>query len=456
MTKGPLTDAAVRKLRGGPKRREVRDTGCPGLFLVIQPNGSKSWALRYRRPDGRPAKLTLGPVDFSHREHKGEPVISTPLSLAAARALAAEQHRQRKAGVDVAAKHVAEKRQKAQTTKDAAANTFAALARRFIDDHARPKTRRWKDTARLLGLDYQDGGEPQVIKGGLAARWHDRNVAVIDGGDLYGVVDEARRLGIPGLERRRGGGSDTQGRAMAAALSKLFSWLVEHRRITTNPAIGMYKPPAPNARERELSEAEIRWFWQACEKLGEPFGALLRLLLITGCRRNEVAHMTAGELDGNVWTIPGMRTKNHRPHVVYLPPLAQELLPKDLPAPAAYVFSTNGGTTPVSGWSKIKRRLDAAMLEAAQKEVPAASIAPWRLHDLRRTAVTQMNRIGVLPHVVEAVVNHISGHKGGVAGIYNKSELKAEKTAALERWAVHIDGIVSDKPTNVVAMRPVA
>ena len=111
-----LTDAAVRKYRGGKTRREIRDCGAQGLFLIVQPSGAKSWALRYRRPDGRPTKLTLGPVDFSGKEPGGEPVVGTPLSLASARALAAEQHRQRKRGIDVAARHVSEKRQKAKAS----------------------------------------------------------------------------------------------------------------------------------------------------------------------------------------------------------------------------------------------------------------------------------------------------------------------------------------------------
>ena len=104
-----LTDASVRKLKGEATRREVRDGMAQGLYLVIQPSGAKSWALRFRRPDGSPAKLTLGPVDFSGREPTGEPVVGTPLSLAAARALAAEQHRQRKRGIDIAESHRSER-----------------------------------------------------------------------------------------------------------------------------------------------------------------------------------------------------------------------------------------------------------------------------------------------------------------------------------------------------------
>jgi integrase len=455
-----LTDAAVRKYRGGKTRREIRDGGAQGLFLIVQPSGAKSWALRYRRPDGRPSKLTLGPVDFSGKEPGGEPVFGTPLSLASARALAAEQHRQRKRGIDVAARHLSEKRQKAQASQLAAANTFATLARVHIDEHARPHTRRWRDTARLLGFAYpNDGGEPIMIKRGLADRWRNRGVASVDGGDLYGVIDETRRIGVPGLARRRKGASDTRARAMGAALSKLFSWLVEHRKIALNPAVGMYKPKAPQARDRVLSEAEIAWFWLGCDTLGEPFASLLKLLLLTGCRRGEVAGMMYGELseDGTIWTIPGARTKNGRQHVIYLPPLARDIIDavSRVEGKAGYLFTTTG-KSPVSGWSKIKRRLDAAMLAVARAERgPDAAVREWRLHDLRRTCATEMAELGIPPHIIEVVLNHISGHKAGVAGVYNRAEHTAERKAALEIWATHVEALVAGPSAKVLAFKSV-
>jgi integrase len=455
-----LTHAAVRKYRGGKTRREIRDGGAQGLSLVVQPSGAKSWALRYRRPDGRPAKLTLGPVDFSGKEPSGEPVVGTPLSLASARALAAEQHRQRKRGIDVAAKYLSEKRQKAQASQVAASNTFAALARLHIDEYARPHTRRWRDTARLLGFAYPNhGGEPIMIKGGLADRWRNRGVASLDGGDLYGVIDETRRIGVPGLARRRSGASDTRARAMGAALSKLFSWLVEHRKIGLNPAVGMYKPKAPQPRDRVLSEAEIRWFWQGCDTLGEPFASLLKLLLITGCRRGEVAGMMHDELseDGTIWTIPGARTKNGRQHLVHLPPLARAIIGavSRVEGKAGYLFTTTG-KSPVSGWSKIKRRLDTAMLALARAERgPHAVVGEWRLHDLRRTSATGMAELGIPPHIIEVVLNHISGHKAGVAGIYNRAEHSAERKAALELWAAHVKALVTGPSAKVVSLKGV-
>ena len=128
-----LTQAAVERYRGGKARREIPDARAQGLYLVIQPSGKKSWALRFRRPNGQPAKLTLGPVDFGGNEPKDPNALAlgTPLSLKAARVVAAEQMRQRATGIDVAAHHVAEKRRKAQASEDADANAFAALARRI-------------------------------------------------------------------------------------------------------------------------------------------------------------------------------------------------------------------------------------------------------------------------------------------------------------------------------------
>src|SRR5262249_32029643 len=154
-----------------------------------------------------------------------------------------------------------------------------------------------------------------------------------------------------------------------------------------------------------------------------------------GQRLGEVAGMRRDELtdDGATWHIPSSRTKNKRPHTVPLAPAAQALIPAD--GKYQLVFTTTG-TTPPSGWTRAKRRLDALMLAEARKQRGKdASIAPWVLHDLRRTAVTGMVELGVLPHVVETVVNHISGAKASVAGVYNRSELLSERKAALQRWA---------------------
>jgi integrase len=201
---------------------------------------------------------------------------------------------------------------------------------------------------------------------------------------------------------------------------------------------------------------ELRWFWSACDQLGEPFGPLLKLLLLTGCRRSEVAEMTWSELspDGSVWTIPGARTKNHRTHEVYLPPLARDLLASmhKIEGKAGFVFTTTG-KTPVSGWGKLKARLDGRMAKAAAPE--GRAVPDWRLHDLRRTAATGMAELGIAPHIVEATINHISGHKGGVAGVYNRAVHIEERKAALERWAAHVHAVVTDTAAKVIPLHRV-
>jgi integrase len=460
-----LTDAAMKKLKPHKKRREVPDAH--GLHLVIQPSGHKSWALRFRRPDGRTAKLTLGTCDVAGTELEGEPAIGGHLTLAAARRLVAEVNRQRALGKDVIAERRAERQHRVSARIDAERAKFPSAVRNYIEREARgrKKNRGWRNTAALLGLAYpDDGDEPTLIPGGLAERWADRDVASITSDEVFILIDEARERGVPGREVRSRGPSEARARELACALSGLFRWLRAKRRIVVDPCGGMARPEGSRKRERVLNVKpevrradELRWLWAAAASLGGPFGALVKLLVLTGQRRSEVAEMERRELGDDLWswTIPSTRTKNKREHVVPISPASAEVLKGVLEDPSnrsPFVFSTNG-KTPVSGFSKFKRRLDRAMLDAARTDDPEAIISPWTLHDLRRTAVTGMVEIGVEPHVVEAVVNHISGHKSGVAGVYNVAAYAEPKRKALERWAAHVEAVVSgEAPGKVVPM----
>jgi integrase len=456
----PLTAAAVAKYRPGPKRRRIRDSGSRSLFLIIEPSGHKSWQMRFRTPTGRIGKITLGSVHDGD-EIAGAPVDGMPLTLAGARQRAAEIHRQRALGGDPVADHKARRHRQRTEQEERHAGAFAACVRNYIDDHARLRLRNWREMAKLLGLDYPlDGGDPVETKGGLLQRWADKPIRDLDGHDIWNVIDEARQIGVPGLEVYNPGKSDARARGLYAALSNFFSWAHGRRLVEGNPCRTVKRPDPPTARNRVLSPDEIRWFWQATEsadgprvpRAPKPFMALLRLLLLTGQRREEVAAMAHEELrDDGSWHLPGARTKNKRDHVVPLPPLARDLIGK-VRGDSGFVFTTTG-TSPVSGWSRMKRRLDAAMLAVAEQERGAkVTIQPWRLHDLRRTAVTHMVELGVPPHVVELVVNHVSGHKAGVAGVYNRSEMLPERKAALERWAAHLEGLVSGRPANVTQL----
>jgi integrase len=440
-----LTAAAVERFKPTGKRRWIRDGGATSLFLVIQASGHKSWAMRFRRPDGKPGKLVLGPVDLSGREITGEPEIGMPLSLVGARQLAARIHRDRARGADVIADHKARRHRRRAEIKDRADSAFGTLMRRFVEEHARLKTRQWRSTAIRLGLHYPfDGGDPIETRGGLAERWADKPVRSIDGHDIHAVIDEAHRSAVPGVTPHNPGLSEARARGLHAALSSLFGWLVRHRWIDSNPCTNVWKPPPSKPRDRTLSSDEIRELWKACDAVPPAYGAAVKLLLLLGARLTEVSGMERGELsaDGGVWVIPGSRAKNHKSCALPLPPLARETIASVPRISDRFVFSLNGHG-PITGWSGAKHALDAAM----GRDVPA-----WRLHDLRRTAVTGMVELGVRVDVVELVVNHISGVRAGVAGVYNKSELMPERREALRRWAAHVEGIVSDGPANIVAM----
>jgi integrase len=223
----------------------------------------------------------------------------------------------------------------------------------------------------------------------------------------------------------------------------MFRWLLEKRKIKSNPFADLIGPKASKqSRDRFLSDNEIKVFWNACGKLDEPARQCLRLLLLTGCRLNEIAMLSRGEVADNTVTIPVSRSKNKLPHVVPLPPAAVAILRSVKTGGDLFFISKSG--RPIGPWSRIKKKLDANMNPDT----------PFVLHDLRRTVSTGMNELGIEPHIVEAVLNHQSGHKSGVAGTYNKAAYVKEKTAALARWADHvIGGLVEGRAAKVVPLR---
>jgi integrase len=222
-----------------------------------------------------------------------------------------------------------------------------------------------------------------------------------------------------------------------AALSALFSWAIGEGIANDNPVAGTNKAIEEISRDRVLSPDEWRLVWH----LAGPghFGAILRILILTGQRREEVGGMLWSELDldadAPLWTIGKDRTKNGLQHDVPLAPAAVAIL-RGIPRrdDRDFVFGSSNG--PFQGWSNAKAALDARMTKALRAEKgSAAKLSPWRLHDIRRTVATRLGDLGALPHVVEAILNHISGHRAGVAGIYNRAVYAAEKREALVKWA---------------------
>jgi integrase len=180
-----------------------------------------------------------------------------------------------------------------------------------------------------------------------------------------------------------------------------------------------------------LVDAELRAVWRA---LGDNrYGTIVRLLILTGQRLNEIAGLRWAEIDfdRNVISLPGERTKNKRPHEVPMAPQVRSLLEaQERIDDREPVFGRGDG--PCSGFWRHKAKLDSAI-----------RLAPWVLHDLRRSVATGMAELGIQPHIIEAVLNHVSGHKAGVAGVYNRATYLPEKTAALARWADHLPAVVA-------------
>jgi len=226
------------------------------------------------------------------------------------------------------------------------------------------------------------------------------------------------------LETERGPVTAARARS---ALSAMFNWAIrEGYDITANPVAGTNRPAEPKSRERVLSDSELGAVWRACAN--DDYGRIVRLLMLTAQRRDEVGRMLWAEITGDTWTIPSTRTKNHREHSI---PLTEPALAIIAASPRRSdrdcVFGN--GRQGFSDWSRAKAALDERI--AAKFE--------WRLHDLRRTAATVMaDRLGVLPHIVEAVLNHVGGHRAGVAGVYNRAKYQIEMRNALEAWAGHV------------------
>lgn len=253
-----------------------------------------------------------------------------------------------------------------------------------------------------------------------------------------------------------------------AALSKLMTWAtVQRGDLAINVMASMPPPPGVASRKRVLNEDELLALWRATYRLNEPFGPFIRSLLITLQRRNEVAGLWWKELSHNegVWRLPGERTKNRLDHLVPLSTLAVSELETFGWKHRGLAFTTTN-KTPISGFSKLKKKLDEFMLEelrkitneraeAAGEEPETVELEPWRLHDLRRTGTTRMQRLGISIEVTERVINHHQGGEAsGIRGIYNLYEYQEEKTRALQAWADWLQRLIeSPNTTNVIPLR---
>lgn len=395
------------------------DDDLKGFGVKSTPAGAKIYLIQYRM-GGRGAptlRWTIG-------RHGA-------WTAASAREEAERLLRDVAVGLDPRIEHLKRGISQSAPSPDIDALPFEAYAARFLELYA---VRQWRPrTYATRESDLRRWIIP-TLKG--------KQITAITKRDIVEVLDRLPAAS-PALPRN-----------VFALLRKIFAWAVERGDLDKNPVDGMKSPSAVASRERVLSTGELRGVLQAAESLKNPFDSFILFLAVSGQRLNEVAAMDWSEIHQATrsWAIPGSRTKNGQRHEVPLSNvLVAELkkLSREATWPRTGLVFTTTGTTSISGFSGIKRRLDAAVHTGL-----GVSIAPWRLHDLRRTFATRLQSLGIRFEVIEALLNHISGSKSGVAGVYQRHDWAEEKIAAMNAWDAHVQKTVltadgGNKPVHV-------
>lgn len=291
----------------------------------------------------------------------------------------------------------------------------------------------------------------------IAAKSHLRSVAEIER-ILNGYVlpelgdrmaDAVTRGDVTRLIDRIADRAPTMARAVHAQLSAFYTWAMPRLdRLPANPCRDAGRPAKPKARDRVLSDDELAALWRVADLEAAPWGPAIKLLILTGARREEVFSADRAEFDiaAREWTIPGDRAKNGVPLIVPLSEAALAVLASigevegsgKLFPTRTKARQTEAGP---SGFSKAMARIRAAL----DAELDRENGDHWQLHDIRRTVATGLQRLGVRFEVTEAVLNHVSGSRGGIAGVYQRHDWKAEKRAALDAWAALVEQIVKGR-----------
>jgi integrase len=406
-----LTDAKIQALSTPATRSEIPDGKVAGLYLIVQPSGLKSWALRYRS-GGKPVKLTLGRFPG--------------VGLKQARQ-AAEKARGEVAGGNDPAADKRAARKAARATEEAESDRVSTVAAEFVERYARRNvSAKWAhETERMFDRE-------------ILPRLGAKRLSEITRPDVHRMLDEISDR-APIVANRT-----------LSVCAKFGSWAVERGYIDRNPFQGIKAPSPEVSRDRVLSDDEIRLAWGAFERVG-LFGTLAKLLLLTGAREREIADGRWSEIDleAKTWTIPASRSKNRVEHVIALSDAAIDIL-RGLPRVESreqWIFTVIGNAA-MRGFDPPKKRVDRLMADAGWTG------PHWVIHDLRRTVATNLQRLGVRLEVTEACLNHTSGSRRGIVGVYQRHNWADEKRQALDAWARRLATIVNGTTqSNVIELR---
>jgi integrase len=404
MATGKITKRVVDALIADAKRAGrtliIWDAELTRFGVLATKTGAAAYVIQYRLGGrGAPSKrVTLG-------KHGA-------LTPDEARKLASSQLGDVDRGRDVA-----QERQDAR--RKIAAGTFKEAVERYLAANGK-NNKSWPETRRLLETD-------------AVAALGSKPMATVSRGDVAALIDDVALR------------SHSVARALFAAIRPLFRWCRDRGIIDVNPILDLKGPAPLPSRERVLTVAEIQAFWRATDAVGWPFGPLYKLLLLTAQRREEVAAMTWREVDLKraTWALPAARVKNGKEHVIDLSPQAIAVL-ESLPGERRGLVHTTTGTSPVSGFSKVKARIDGLMAADLGGE-----FKPWRSHDLRRSASTLMaEELEIDAGVIERLLNHISGTQGGLQGVYQRQKYRLKRKAAMLAWGVYVERLTSGESAS--------
>ena len=423
LTKGMCDIAEPARGDDGKARERVLwdggDGGVKGFGLKLTPGGHRSFILMYRAGEGRRTdplrKVTIG-------------TFGSPWTVELARKQAKRILGEVADGRDPAGDR-AEKRAVQKAGVEAKDSVRAAVDEWIKRDQA---TRRTLAEVR------------RVIEREVIPRWGDRALASIRKRDVIELIN--------GITDR---GAGIAANRTLAYVKRFLGWCASQDLIDASPAMAVKKISRERRRDRVLDDGELVEVWHAVEGMAEPFAAGVRLLVLAAARRSEIFEATRSELVPGGIQLPAERSKTAEGRLIPLSEPARAIV-EALPvfANSPWVLTLDG-KHPFSNFGYNKAELDRRILEARKKAAgdDAEPMKPWRLHDLRRSVATGMQRLGVRLEVVEAVLGHVSGSRSGVVGVYQRHRFEAEAREALERWGEHVMRLLDPTPAKVVPMR---
>ena len=385
-----LTKSAIDALPTPASDVVYWDAGCPGFGVKVTPKGRKVFIVLYRTGGGgsKLRKYTIGPYGR--------------VTLHQARVAAQKVFAAKLDGRDPAS-------EKREAKRRVVADRVEDLLETFIAQHL-SQNRSGGEISRLLRREV---GKP----------WAGRSIHEITKRDVVELVSAIEQRGAPVAANKA-----------LKSVKTFLRWCVGRAVLDQSPADGVPLPAKEVARDRVLNDKELAQVILGARQIGGRYGAIVELLALTGQRREEVAGLQREELDlaHRVWTIPKQRTKNAKAHVVHLSDQSVAVLRRVDQRRSLL------GTKPFRDFSRAKRLLD-----------QVSGVAGWRLHDLRRTCVSGMARLGIPPHIADKILNHNAGTISGVAAVYQRHEFLSERREALERWGTHVAHIVAEASGEV-------